>query len=458
VARAPAQPSVGKQAANVLAEHGQWQISPGLKPQEFRDLEARYDIRFGKDHRAFLAAGVPVGAGWPDWRSDDEAALREQIERPVREALDAVAYGRMWGSYWIRRPGPPKDVEYARRRFEIAPPVLPVFESAFTGQAKGNTAVWRIGDAAPALLGHDLADYVRALCGQPRSAPPENLQQETPLWLGREDWKDHPIDLGAPPFDADRPITVPSATPPPEDPAATFTALGIECADLTAHDDLLADGRAWSFALPKDKAAAPALWEQVRAHHPSTGLWPVLVTDHFWSRVGKHAHPERFTVTQLGHAPTGHDWLTARLTERLAEDEPLPRRQWPRHRTMVKWQEIWPARKYPRMDRMLLVPTPANWLVPGLLSWTGAANYDVGPLEHTTMLRRLAARWGIEIIAMDDEMLIMHLAYILSVNDGMAAALEAYLYCPDNVEQGYDSIDRLAMDMMTCTLWDFWWD
>ena len=102
--------------------------------------------------------------------------------------------------------------------------------------------------------------------------------------------------------------------------------------------------------------------------------------------------------------------------------------------------------------------TPAGWLIPGLLSWDGAVNVDVGPLEHTTMLRRWAARWELELVAMDDEQLIVCLPWVLAVNQGLTVALETHLYCPDNTDQNFGSLDQMAMHMLTSTLWDFWWD
>jgi hypothetical protein len=130
-------------------------------------------------------------------------------------------------------------------------------------------------------------------------------------------------------------------------------------------------------------------------------------------------------------------WLADRLAERQAEQGwSIPRSHQPRFRNTSVWPDLWAQITYPAMTRMLLVPIAASWLIPAMLSWTGAVNADVGPLEHTTMLRRMAGRWDIELIAMDDERLIMHTPWVLSVKDGLTAALEAFLYCPDVVEQG----------------------
>lgn len=446
--------SIGKRAAAVISSHGRWPLDPGLTPDELRELEGCFGITFQEEHRAFLAECVPVGTGWPDWRTDDHDALRAHLDGPRRDVLDVVARGELWPK-WFKRPAPPRDVEYVARHLALAPKVLPVFESDFIGQGDtlGTSSVWRMGDVEPELLAHDLEDYVRLLCDQPRVPTPASFRRVTPMWLGKEDVGDHLLDLGAPPFDPDRPITLPDSVIPPDAVPAT---LGVDCPDLTPHEGLVVEGTAWSFTLPADQRDAIAVWEAVRELHPTTGWWPVMVTDAFWERVRPNTGLDPHTVPELLAAPPGHQWLTERM-EAIEVDE-LPRRKEPRNRTFDDWRELWQWREYPTMTRLLLVPTPAGWLIPGLLSWDGAVNVDVGPLEHTTMLRRWAARWELELVAMDDEQLIVCLPWVLAVNQGLTVALETHLYCPDNTDQNFGSLDQMAMHMLTSTLWDFWWD
>jgi len=53
-------------------------MSDGLSATELDAVEQEFGFRFADDHRAFLAGGLPRGRGWPDWRGDDRAALRDR--------------------------------------------------------------------------------------------------------------------------------------------------------------------------------------------------------------------------------------------------------------------------------------------------------------------------------------------------------------------------------------------
>jgi hypothetical protein len=51
---------LGTEAAARLARLGCVDIQPGLTDAEFATIEQRFGFEFASDHRAFLAAGLPV--------------------------------------------------------------------------------------------------------------------------------------------------------------------------------------------------------------------------------------------------------------------------------------------------------------------------------------------------------------------------------------------------------------
>lgn len=61
---------LGAEAARRLQQADCCEIEPGLSDDEFERIEAEYGFQFSDDHRAFLAAGLPVseppqeGASW----------------------------------------------------------------------------------------------------------------------------------------------------------------------------------------------------------------------------------------------------------------------------------------------------------------------------------------------------------------------------------------------------------
>jgi hypothetical protein len=51
---------LGEEAAQRLARTGQCDIGPALTDAEFARIERDYEFEFADDHRAFLAAGLPL--------------------------------------------------------------------------------------------------------------------------------------------------------------------------------------------------------------------------------------------------------------------------------------------------------------------------------------------------------------------------------------------------------------
>lgn len=63
----------GEEAARRLARAGQHEIGPGLTCAEFTRIEQDYGFEFADDHRAFLAAGLPLnppGTQERPWHGD----------------------------------------------------------------------------------------------------------------------------------------------------------------------------------------------------------------------------------------------------------------------------------------------------------------------------------------------------------------------------------------------------
>jgi hypothetical protein len=90
---------LGEEAARRLARTGRCEIGPGLTEAEFARIERDYGFEFADDHRAILAAGLPLGlpapgqerSPWPDWCDGDPGELRERLSRRQRGAADSAA-------------------------------------------------------------------------------------------------------------------------------------------------------------------------------------------------------------------------------------------------------------------------------------------------------------------------------------------------------------------------------
>ncbi|MFH9554520.1 hypothetical protein [Streptomyces sp. NPDC017435] len=163
---------LGWEAAHPLAAADCCEIEPGLTDAEFRRIETEYGFEFADDHRAFLAAGLPVkqppeeGATWenpwPDWRHGDPASLREHLEWPVDGVLRAVEQG-YWHPTWRQRP---TDADDARREasamLDQVPKLVPVYAHRFlpAGHGAHGHPVLSIWGTDIIYYCADLADYI----------------------------------------------------------------------------------------------------------------------------------------------------------------------------------------------------------------------------------------------------------------------------------------------------------
>jgi hypothetical protein len=114
-------------------------IASGLTADEFVRAESEFGFEFADDHRAFLAAGLPVGDTWPNWRLGKRGPLRALVELPVDGVLFDVEWNGYWGEEWARRPARMKDaLRTARYRLAGVPRMVPIFGHRFLPAGSGS--------------------------------------------------------------------------------------------------------------------------------------------------------------------------------------------------------------------------------------------------------------------------------------------------------------------------------
>lgn len=167
--------ALGGEASRRLARLGTVNIQPGLTEEEFDGVERRFGFQFADDHRAFLAAGLPVFTaghddhpdraswGWPNWRDLESEELREQVEWPKQCVLSVIRDGR-WPTGWGKRPTNPDEVEAkAHRLLANVPRMVPVYAHRYLpgGRATSGHPVLSIHRLSDIIVyGLDLADYI----------------------------------------------------------------------------------------------------------------------------------------------------------------------------------------------------------------------------------------------------------------------------------------------------------
>ena len=88
---------------STLVESGV-EFETGLTDTEIEATEVLYGFRFPPDLRAFLHAGLPHGSNFPNWRDDDEGALREWLDLPRRGILFDIEHNGFWLNEWGPQP------------------------------------------------------------------------------------------------------------------------------------------------------------------------------------------------------------------------------------------------------------------------------------------------------------------------------------------------------------------
>ncbi|KAL0424608.1 UNVERIFIED_CONTAM: hypothetical protein Sradi_0995600 [Sesamum radiatum] len=92
-------------------------VQPGISESEFALAEAEFGFAFPPDLKAVLSAGLPLGAGFPDWRSSGSARLqlRASIDLPIASISFHIARNALWSKSWGPRPSDPeKALKIAR--------------------------------------------------------------------------------------------------------------------------------------------------------------------------------------------------------------------------------------------------------------------------------------------------------------------------------------------------------
>lgn len=107
-------------------------LDPGLTESELREAEDRFGFRFAVDHRALLAAALPRGPGFPDWRALDGEALTDHLRLHIDRVLFDVEQNAFWPPSWGNRPEV-LDERTARAEEELAawPQLIPIYSHRY---------------------------------------------------------------------------------------------------------------------------------------------------------------------------------------------------------------------------------------------------------------------------------------------------------------------------------------
>ncbi|KAL2906656.1 Endoribonuclease YbeY [Bienertia sinuspersici] len=107
-------------------------VSAGLTDVEITAIETAGGFTFPPDLRSILSEGLPVGPGFPNWRSSSRHQLRLLTSLPILSLSKEVSRNNFWVPSWGPRPNNKDEAHSLAQKFLAkAPPLVPVFRNCY---------------------------------------------------------------------------------------------------------------------------------------------------------------------------------------------------------------------------------------------------------------------------------------------------------------------------------------
>jgi hypothetical protein len=139
------------------------QVQQGLSEAEFARIEAEFGFLFPPDLRAILAAGLPIGAGFPEWRATGARLhLRASLDLPMAAISFQIARNTLWARCWGPKPtDPEKALRVARNALKKAPLLIPIFNHCYIpcNPSLAGNPIFYVDENRIFCCGFDLSDF-----------------------------------------------------------------------------------------------------------------------------------------------------------------------------------------------------------------------------------------------------------------------------------------------------------
>jgi hypothetical protein len=107
---------------------------------------------------------------------------------------------------------------------------------------------------------------------------------------------------------------------------------------------------------------------------------------------------------------------------------------------------------------LALFPTPRSWETPAHMRYGGWNECPPAPV-HVALHKRWHQAFGADIACMSSDVIECTVARPPATREAaLALAREQFLYCPDIVHQGTQTLESLAATLLGARTWYFWWD
>ena len=105
-------------------------IFNGLSNTEFTYIETTFGFTFPPDLRSILCEGLPVGHGFPNWRSSSPQQLHILLNLPILGLLKQVSQRKFWSNSWGAQPDDTNEALALAKKFldNKAPVLVPIYK------------------------------------------------------------------------------------------------------------------------------------------------------------------------------------------------------------------------------------------------------------------------------------------------------------------------------------------
>lgn len=105
-----------------------------------------------------------------------------------------------------------------------------------------------------------------------------------------------------------------------------------------------------------------------------------------------------------------------------------------------------------------LVPVEKSWMIPAFLK-TGGWNDCPTAAEHTAIFKYWDEHYGISVASITCDVIELEVQRPpVTKEQALQLAEQQFIYCPDIVYQGTETIAALASTLLNGRVWFFWWD
>ncbi|KAL2531707.1 hypothetical protein Adt_05058 [Abeliophyllum distichum] len=162
-------------------------VENGLSECEFSSLESSFNFTFPPDLRSILQEGLPIGPGFPHWRSSSKQQLEILINLPIIEICKQVTRKNFWLESWGDRPNDvDKAVNLAKGFLKKAPILVPIYGKFYISSAPcmAGNPVFYVHGGEVKLWSFDIAGFFRRV--EFRIHSEEYLRLDAPPWAATE--------------------------------------------------------------------------------------------------------------------------------------------------------------------------------------------------------------------------------------------------------------------------------